>query len=53
MVSPHASESIPNSQRLTIPRFDTSMRSLNLATSAGIATYEALRQITCITTLSQ
>jgi tRNA (cytidine/uridine-2'-O-)-methyltransferase len=44
-------ESVVDHQRLTIPRFDTSMRSLNLATSAGIATYEALRQITSIKSL--
>ncbi|MGB0371884.1 MAG: tRNA (cytidine(34)-2'-O)-methyltransferase [Opitutales bacterium] len=31
--------------RIKIPHWDTSLRSLNLATSAGIATYEALRQI--------
>ncbi|MGJ8639041.1 MAG: TrmH family RNA methyltransferase [Opitutaceae bacterium] len=32
-------------QRLTIPHKNTAMRSLNLATSAGIATYEAIRQL--------
>ncbi|MEM9025714.1 MAG: tRNA (cytidine(34)-2'-O)-methyltransferase [Verrucomicrobiota bacterium] len=31
--------------RIKIPQWDASLRSLNLATSAGIATYEALRQI--------
>ena len=31
--------------RLTIPHANKSMRSLNLATSVGIATYEAMRQI--------
>lgn len=31
-------------RRLTIPHKNTEMRSLNLATSVGIATYEALRQ---------
>lgn len=31
-------------QRVTIPHADTELRSLNLSTSAGIATYEALRQ---------
>lgn len=31
--------------RIKIPHWDMSMRSLNLATSAGIATYEALRQL--------
>jgi len=30
---------------LTIPKYDSDLRSLNLATSAGIATYEALRQL--------
>ena len=30
--------------RLKIPHWDTSLRSLNLATSVGIATYEALRK---------
>ena len=32
-------------RRLTIPHKNTEMRSLNLATSVGIATYEALRQL--------
>ena len=32
-------------RRLTIPRYNPELRSLNLATSAGIATYEALRQL--------
>jgi len=33
-------------KRITLPRFsDQPLRSLNLSTSAGIATYEALRQI--------
>lgn len=31
-------------KRLTIPHKNTELRSLNLATSVGIATYEALRQ---------
>lgn len=31
-------------RRLKLPQWDTSLRSLNLATAAGIATYEALRQ---------
>lgn len=31
--------------RLTIQRFNTDMRSLNLSTAVGIATYEALRQL--------
>ena len=33
-------------QRLKIPHFNNTLRSLNLATSAGIACYEALRQLT-------
>lgn len=32
-------------QRLTIPHKNTNLRSLNLSTSAGIGTYEALRQL--------
>jgi len=32
-------------RRITVPRYNTLMRSLNLATCAGIATYEALRQL--------
>jgi tRNA (cytidine/uridine-2'-O-)-methyltransferase len=32
-------------QRLTIPRYNEELRSLNLSTSVGIATYEALRQL--------
>ena len=31
-------------RRLTIPQADSSLRSINLATSVGIATYEAIRQ---------
>jgi tRNA (cytidine/uridine-2'-O-)-methyltransferase len=30
---------------VTLPRFNPEMRSLNLSTSVGIATYEALRQL--------
>ena len=33
-------------RRLKIPQFAPKLRSLNLSTSAGIATYEAMRQIT-------
>ncbi len=33
-------------RRITIPQFNEKMRSLNLATSAGIAAYEAMRKIT-------
>ena len=33
-------------QRLTIPHPNSELRSLNLATAAGIATYEAIRQLT-------
>ena len=32
-------------RRVAVPRFDDRLRSLNLATCAGIATYEALRQL--------
>lgn len=32
-------------RRVTIPHRDNSLRSINLATSAGIATFEALRQL--------
>lgn len=32
-------------QRITIPQFNPLLRSLNLSTSVGIATYEALRQL--------
>lgn len=31
--------------RITIPRYADGLRSLNLATSVGVATYEALRQL--------
>jgi len=31
--------------RVQIPRFDDTLRSLNLSTAVGIATYEALRQL--------
>lgn len=36
---------IGDSQRLTIPRYVEGLRSLNLSTSVGIATYEGLRQL--------
>jgi tRNA (cytidine/uridine-2'-O-)-methyltransferase len=32
-------------QRITIPHANDSLRSLNLSTAAGIACYEALRQV--------
>ena len=38
-------DEIGESQRLTIPQANESLRSLNLSTAAGVATYEALRQI--------
>lgn len=38
-------ESIEPQHRITIPQFDPALRSLNLSTAAGIAAYEALRQI--------
>ncbi len=37
--------SIGAARRIRIDQFAPALRSLNLATSAGIATYEALRQI--------
>ena len=33
-------------QRVTIPHANPALRSLNLSTAAGIATYEAIRQLT-------
>lgn len=36
---------IPEEFRITIPQFDPTLRSLNLSTAAGIAAYEALRQV--------
>ena len=36
---------IGEKQRLTIPHANTELRSLNLSTAAGIACYEALRQL--------
>ena len=36
---------VGDKHRVTIPRYQSCLRSLNLATSAGIATYEALRQL--------
>jgi tRNA (cytidine/uridine-2'-O-)-methyltransferase len=38
-------EEIGETQRITIPHANTSLRSLNLSTAAGIGTYEALRQV--------
>ena len=38
-------EAIGPEGRVTIPRFNDEMRSLNLSTSAGIAVYEAMRQL--------
>jgi tRNA (cytidine/uridine-2'-O-)-methyltransferase len=32
-------------QRITIPHQNENLRSLNLSTAAGIATYEAIRQV--------
>lgn len=37
---------IGEAQRVTIPHVNTELRSLNLSTAAGIAGYEALRQLT-------
>ena len=36
---------IGNDFRITIPHANTELRSLNLSTAAGIATFEALRQV--------
>lgn len=36
---------IGESQRVTIPHANPDLRSLNLSTAAGIACYEALRQV--------
>lgn len=38
-------DEIGEAQRVTIPQFNQELRSLNLSTAAGIATYEALRQL--------
>lgn len=38
-------ESIGEDQRIKIPHYNDKLRSHNLSTAAGIATYEALRQI--------
>lgn len=40
-------EEIGEAQRITIPQPNPELRSLNLSTAAGIATYEALRQVRC------
>lgn len=37
-------EELGEERRVTIPHMNTKLRSLNLATSVGIATYEAMRQ---------
>lgn len=38
-------DQIGDGHRLMIPQYDNSLRSLNLSTSAGIAVYEAVRQL--------
>lgn len=38
-------DEIGATQRVTIPQANPTLRSLNLSTAAGIATYEALRQL--------
>ena len=38
-------EEIGAAQRVTIPHANPDLRSLNLSTAAGVAAYEALRQI--------
>lgn len=42
---PWLHEEIGGERRLRIPQFRPELRSLNLSTAAGIATYEALRQL--------
>lgn len=42
---PHAVHDFCQGQRITIPQPSSGMRSLNLATSVGIAAYEVLRQL--------
>ena len=43
-------EEIGEAQRVTIPHANPTLRSLNLSTAAGVATYEALRQIGSLAT---
>ena len=38
-------DEIGATQRLTIPQWNPALRSLNLSTAAGIATFEAMRQL--------
>ena len=38
-------DEVGSAQRVTIPQANPALRSLNLSTAAGIATYEALRQL--------
>jgi tRNA (cytidine/uridine-2'-O-)-methyltransferase len=38
-------DAIGEAQRVTIPHANPDLRSLNLSTAAGIACYEALRQV--------
>lgn len=42
---PWLHEAIGPTQSITIDQLDPSLRSLNLSTAAGIATYEAMRQL--------
>jgi tRNA (cytidine/uridine-2'-O-)-methyltransferase len=44
---------IGEEQRITIPHANTELRSLNLSTAAGIATFEALRQVGYPVTVSE
>lgn len=37
-------QEIGDERRIAIPQYDAALRSINLATSAGIATYEVMRQ---------
>ena len=42
---PWLHDELGESHRIRVPQFDDDLRSLNLATCAGVATYEALRQL--------
>ncbi len=42
---PEAIHAWAGERRLTLPQFNSTLRSLNLSTAAGIAVYEGLRQL--------
>jgi tRNA (cytidine/uridine-2'-O-)-methyltransferase len=46
-------EELGAGQRLTIPHANPALRSLNLSTAAGVAAYEAIRQLTHAATASK